>query len=415
MKKLLKLFGLACAFTVFLWVFNVSDGVRADSSNVKHGKHIELPNTTDAVPQLYVNGNLQTPIASSQQDALISFCSSKQEWKLLQEYTEWDNVNRFGYYTDLGVGHNTVLVFRGPDSAGAKDTTYISAGTRIGLWLLNDENGNLIYDGNDSYLFSERMLTRGSVSGEHQWFMVYDVSAFKGTGATYFFDTFTEDFTTTGDFDYLIFIDDDHTSANMDHNDMIVGALSLGNPPVITAPDSNKILCNPDTIRFTVTATDVDAGDSLTLQKTSGPGTFNTVTGISPLSGQLKYYVSASGTYNFIFKAMDKCGKVDYDTATWTITMNSTPVVTAPDNNKFICSVGDSVNFTVTATDPNAGQSLTLEKTSGPGTFATVNGTSPLSGTQKWAPSTAGTYNFIYKVTDACGAVDYDTATWVIT
>ncbi len=585
MRKKLKLFGLVYILTLFLWVFNVTESLGADS------RYVELPNTTGAVPSLYVNGNLQTPLASSQQDVLISFCSGKQEWKLLQEYTEWDNVNRFGYYTDLGVGHNTVLVFSGPDAAGAKDTTNITAGARIGLWLLNDQNGNGHYDGNDSYLFSERMLTRGSTVGEHQWFMVYDVSAFKGTGATYFFDTFTEDFTTSGDFDYLIYIDDDHTDANMDHNDMIVGAISLGNPPVITAPDSTKILCNPDTIRFTVTATDIDAGDSLTLQKTSGPGTFNTVTGTSPLSGLLKYYVTASGTYNFIFKATDKCGKVDYDTstyiitmnsaptvtgpadknialctlpatisvkpftfsdpnnniqskstskgtlsgdsvyytattsgpdtiivtvtdscgaldkdtvivtktvnsppvvtgpdsskffcgpdtirftvtatdpnsgdtltlsgpgiatpikglsplsanikiyinsagtydyiytvtdkcgatdkdtATWVISFNSPPSVTAPDSNKFICYTNDSVNFNVNATDPNTGQNLILEKVSGPGSFTTVNGSSPLTGTQKWAPSAAGTYNFIYKVTDACSAVDYDTATWII-
>jgi hypothetical protein len=391
---------------IYVWIFKVTDNHGASSRDT-----VIYDISEETPPKMYVNGNLQTPLAVCQQDVLLNFCSGKQEWTLLKEFTPWENVNRFGYYTDLGVGSNTVLVFPGADASGAKDTTMITNGTQIGLWLLNDTNGNTIFDGTDSYLFSERMLTQGAILGEHQWFMVYDVSAFQGTGATYFFDTHTEDFTTSGDFDYLIYIDDDHTSSNIDHNDMILGVISLDNPPVVTAPDSTIKLCNPDTIRFTVTATDTDTGDSLTLQKISGSGTFNTVTGTSPLSGVLKYYVSASGTYNFIFKATDKCGKVDFDTATYVITMNNPPVVSAPDSSKSFCGP-DTVRFTITATDPDAGDVLTL---TGPGIPTPITGASPLSADVKIYISSAGTYNYAYTVTDLCNLSGTDTSTWTIT
>jgi hypothetical protein len=186
----------------------------------------------------------------------------------------------------------------------------------------------------------------------------------------------------------------------------------MNNPPVVSAPDSSKFFCAPDTIRFRVTATDPDAGDTITL---SGSGISTPIKGVSPVYADVKFYISSSGTYNYVYQVSNHCGFIDYDTATWNITMNSPPTVSAPDGNKFICIVGDSVNFNVNATDTNTGQNLTLEKVSGPGSFTTVNGTSPLSGVQKWAPATTGTYNFIYKVTDACGATDYDTAMWVIT
>ncbi|MDP3024049.1 MAG: hypothetical protein Q8O10_00765, partial [candidate division Zixibacteria bacterium] len=187
------------------------------------------------------------------------------------------------------------------------------------------------------------------------------------------------------------------------------------NPNIILPNDSILFVCGGSSVCVPVFASDPDPEDTITVTKIFGAGSYTPKTGLTPINDTMCFVPDTSGIYKFIFKVIDNHGATNYDTTYYTITMNSPPVVTAPDNSKFICNPGDSVNFSVNATDPNTGQNLTLEKTSGPGSFTTVNGTSPLSGTQKWAPTIAGTYNFIYKVTDACGVVDYDTATWVIT
>jgi len=185
--------------------------------------------------------------------------------------------------------------------------------------------------------------------------------------------------------------------------------------PYIELPeDSSLLVCTGDSVCIPIFASDPDPEDTITVEKVSGAGIYNPVTALTPIYDTMCFVPDTSGVYEFIFKVTDQHGLADYDTTYYTITLNSPPTVIAPDSNEFLCNPGDSVNFDVSATDPNIGQNLTLEKISGPGSFAPVNGTSPLSGTQKWAPTTAGTYNFIYKVTDECGATDYDTATWVI-
>ncbi len=174
-------------------------------------------------PRLEVNGTEISPMADDLTDITVSLCEGPQAWYLLKEYTPWKDVNMFGFYTDLGTGNNKAQIFEGPRNEGYIKTTMISDGTNIGLYLHNDVNNDSIYNDNDSYLFSERNLTMGSGANEHQWFKVYDVSAYKGTGAAYNFVTPTEDFLCGGDYDYLIYIDDNHTSANFDHNDLILG------------------------------------------------------------------------------------------------------------------------------------------------------------------------------------------------
>ncbi len=382
----------------YKWVFKATDNHGAFKQDT-----LTYSITVDNPPKLFVNSVQQTPIAACQADALIDFCSGKQQWKLLEEFTPWDNVNRFGYYTDLGVGNNQFTVFPGPDSPVSLDTSMITDNTQVGLWLLNDVDGNGVYSSGDSYLLSERMLSVGSGMGEHQWFMVFDVSAFKGTGATYFFDTDTEDFTTSGDFDYLIYIDDDHTSSNFDHNDMIVGVVAINNAPIVVAPDSTKQLCGPDNIQFTVTATDADAGDTLTLEKISGPGTFSTVTGTSPLSGQLTHNVTTAGTYTYIFKVTDECGKVDYDTAVWTINFNSPPSITFQNDTTVTQCTPASICVGYAVSDPNGLAGLVETLVSGPGSIDTLNNK------VCFTPGSAGSFTIIAKVTDPCGATDQDT------
>jgi len=104
---------------VHTWIFKVTD----DNGNSKRDT-LKYTITIDIPAKMFVNGSLlQTPLAACMQDVLVDFCIGKQEWKLLAEFTPWDGVNRFGYYTGIGTGSGKVVVFRGPDSPVAKETT----------------------------------------------------------------------------------------------------------------------------------------------------------------------------------------------------------------------------------------------------------------------------------------------------
>jgi len=184
--------------------------------------------------------------------------------------------------------------------------------------------------------------------------------------------------------------------------------ITMNTAPAVTTPDSSKMFCGPDTIRFRVTATDPNTGDTLTL---SGPGIPSPITGLSPLSANVKLYVSSPGTYDYVYTVSDLCGAITTDTAAWVITMNTSPAVVSPDSSKMFCGP-DTIRFRVTATDPNPGDSLTL---SGPGIPTPIKGLSPLSANVKNYVSSPGTYDYVYNVTDKCGLSNADTATWTIT
>jgi hypothetical protein len=231
------------------------------------------------------------------------------------------------------------------------------------------------------------------------------------TGLPPFCDTLKFYATAVGTSTFIFKVTDECGATDFDTATITV--TKINQPPTVTAPDSTKKLCAPGNISFVVCASDSNAGDTITLEKTSGIGTFCTKTGVTPQCCTLTASIPSSGTYTWIFKVTNSCGAVDYDTATWTITVNNPPVVTAPDGNLNLCSA-DTLKFAVCATDPDAGDTLTLIKTSGPGTFAGKIGLSPVCDTLKYYVTAAGTYTFIFKVTDKCGATDYDTATWVV-
>ncbi|MEW5995946.1 MAG: hypothetical protein AB1744_16340, partial [Candidatus Zixiibacteriota bacterium] len=238
---------LTCTLMAAAFVFthNVATAGVSQEPSAGSGDVNEIQDVNRTPPVLLINDTIEiSPLADDTTDLVISLCGVSQTWSLLNEITTWCRVNIFGYYTDPGVGSAQTIIFDGAAGAGAVEVTGIPVGTPVGLWLLNDIDSNGVFSGDDSYLFSERSLTAGSTAGEHQWFMVFDVSAYKGTGATYYFNTDTEDYTHTGDFDYLIYIDDNHTSADFDHNDMIVGITCPGYPPEVTCPrDTMLFIC----------------------------------------------------------------------------------------------------------------------------------------------------------------------------
>ena len=179
---------------------------------------------------------------------------------------------------------------------------------------------------------------------------VYDVAAYKGTGATYQYTSSTQDFTITGDYDYLIFCDDNHAVHDLDHNDLVMGMLCLNNDPIAQCQDvtlSADANCEAD---GTIDNGSYDPdGDNVTI--TLSP------TGPYPL-----------GTTTVELIITDEHGAADTCQGTITVVDDTDPVVTCPadivvDNDPGECGAG--VSFNPTATDNCAGVTVSTDFASG--------------------------------------------------
>jgi PEP-CTERM motif len=174
-------------------------------------------------PGLYVNGELQNPACDEGFNVCFNFDKGNQQWSLLAEYSGWKDKNSFGYLNQSG---DLNTVFSGFNSVGDKAFTDIASGTDIGLWLFSDLDMDGIADEYEPFLSSQREWnsTKYTRYDDYQYFYVYDVKKYKNTLSEYSFLNNHEDFHTTGNFDYLIYIDDSGVySTDSDHNDMILG------------------------------------------------------------------------------------------------------------------------------------------------------------------------------------------------
>ncbi len=98
-------------------------------------------------------------------------------------------------------------------------------------------------------------------------------------------------------------------------------------PPEISVPlDLDTSLSFGSTLCLKyIIATDLDASDTLILEKVSGPGTFIPDTGLSPLSDSICFEPTIDSTYEFVFRVTDPWGKTDQDTFFVTFTTTDVP------------------------------------------------------------------------------------------
>lgn len=183
-----------------------------------------------AFPSFYVDGVEQDALAGPYEDLTMSFTGGKQYWDLLEEYAGWRNHNTFGYYTNTDDGTGMGTIFDRTDGPGTTTETMIAPGDDFGFWLMADFDHDGMPDGNEPYLFSQREYSTGTEDPDYQFFYVYDVRAYRGTGASYHFENSTRNYTLTGDYDYLIYIDDSGAGPDYDHNDMIAGVSAVPEP-----------------------------------------------------------------------------------------------------------------------------------------------------------------------------------------
>jgi hypothetical protein len=166
----------------------------------------------------------------------------------------------------------------------------------------------------------------------------------------------------------------------------------LNNPPVIS-PIGDKTVQATQLLTFTVAASDPD-GDALVYSATNLPprATFDPVTHLfrwQPTSKQ-------TGSYRVTFTVTDDktppAGASE--TITITVPVNNAPALAQIPN--FSVRVGQFVGFNVTATDPDAGDSITYSCTKLPA-GAAFNAT---TGVFSWTPSKNGTYKVTFTATD---------------
>jgi hypothetical protein len=149
--------------------------------------------------------------------------------------------------------------------------------------------------------------------------------------------------------------------------------------------------------------------NQLRIKATSGTFDVDAVavrTAPSSSTADICFMADTTGTYRVIVTATDSCGNVGADTALAHITINHAPVANAgADLNKFLCS-SSQVCFPVTFTDVD-NNIKTKELTSPTGTLSGNN--------ICYTPAASGATSFIIKVTDSCGAIDFDTVQVTVT
>ncbi len=164
-------------------------------------------------------------------------------------------------------------------------------------------------------------------------------------------------------------------------------------PPVANAGSDQTISqCSNTPICWPASASDPD-NNLMQVLLVEGPGTFN--------GTQICFTPTGTFDYEFVLKAIDSCGLVDYDTVAVFYHLNRPPVADAgTDQSLFLCAP-QSVCFPAGCTDPD-NNLTTCQLISAAGTY---NGTQIC-----FTPDTAGVYRFIMQATDVCGAQDKDTS-----
>ena len=140
------------------------------------------------------------------------------------------------------------------------------------------------------------------------------------------------------------------------------------NPPALNVPGAQTVQAGT-TLSFTVSGTDPDAGDIVTLSASNVPAnaSFNQTSG-NPANGQFSFTPSqnqAGQTFVVNFTGTDNHGASTAGTVAITVTaaQNHPPIISVPGAQ--VIGVGNLLTFTVTATDPE-GDAVTLSASSVP-------------------------------------------------
>ena len=190
--------------------------------------------------------------------------------------------------------------------------------------------------------------------------------------------------------------------------DVLLDVLSGTNPPVL-ATIGNRSVNLGNTLTFTVSATDADSGDVVTLSTDTLPAnaTFTQTSG-NPASGTFTFTPNSSqtGTHRINFVARDNgtpTALAGSDLIVITVLGTNRAPVLNPIGNRNV-SAGGTLNFTISATDPD-NDSLTYSASFLP-SGATFD---PATQIFNWVAPSSGVFTgIIFKVTDSGSLSDQE-------
>ena len=186
------------------------------------------------------------------------------------------------------------------------------------------------------------------------------------------------------------------------------------NPPSLNVPGAQTVQAGT-TLNFNVSGTDPDAGDTVTLSASNVPAnaSFNQTSG-NPANGQFSFTPSqaqSGQTFTVNFSATDNHGLSVSRSVAITVTSGPPPPNNPPTLNvpgAQTVQVGSTLNFIVTGSDPDAGDTVTLSAANVPAnaTFNQASG-NPANGQFSFTPSqsqSGQTFTVNFSATDNHGS-----------
>ncbi|MHC4637759.1 MAG: putative Ig domain-containing protein, partial [Planctomycetota bacterium] len=226
--------------------------------------------------------------------------------------------------------------------------------------------------------------------------------------------TWTPDYTQAGSYPNVTFTATDDGTPVLNDSEAITITVNHVNLAPVLDPVGDKTVDEAQLLQFTVTASDPDTGDTLTYSATNLPtgATFDPLTQIFTWTPD---YTQAGSYPNVTFTVTDDGTPVESDSEAITITVNhvNRAPVLDPVGDKTV-DEAQLLQFTVTASDPDTGDTLTYSATNLP-TGATFD---PLTQIFTWTPdyTQAGTYAGVtFTVTDDGTPVESDSEAITIT
>lgn len=168
--------------------------------------------------------------------------------------------------------------------------------------------------------------------------------------------------------------------------DTVVITVESGNPPLAHVTDFTGELCDPQSVCIDAWCEDPD-DDLVSCELVEAPS------GATYDGSQICYTPADDGTYEFILKALDECGNVDYDTGYITVEINTGPQVN-PGGGSFVLCEPDSICVPVNVFDPDGDHTISTTMGHIDGDLVCI-----------WSGTEEGTHQFTFEVSadDTCG------------
>ncbi len=196
--------------------------------------------------------------------------------------------------------------------------------------------------------------------------------------------------TADGEYQFIIGVTDPCSESDQD---TVTVTVAFGEVAEITCPTGTftEFLCGPDSIVQSLAI----SPDSATVTVSEG----------IYADGAVRFFAGTAGSYTITVIASVQCG-ADTCEMTFDVDHNAPPVADAGAYQDLFQCVPTEVCWAASCSDPDANLA-TCELVSSTGTYDGTN--------ICFTPTGTGSYDFVLKATDACGATDYDTVTVDIT